>query len=169
MCSAHWVVSNYIPCGFYPETLKWHFPLCCANWKEEARVKQRVAYGFSSLIVALEICLSLRALELGKSGTAIIMDNRNAEDCYPLSCPTEYWFFQLGLWLWCYFTDKSKESEQRKIVLQGDQHGARLCCGLTLLYVGVWRHISLIQVKSKSSLLDAVLQGPLDCLVSYLH
>jgi len=85
VCSAHRVVSNYIPCGFYPETLKWHVPLCCANWTEEAQVKQRVAYGFSSLIVALEICVPLRALDLGNAWTAIIMDPRNGEDCYPLS------------------------------------------------------------------------------------
>jgi len=71
VCSEHRVVSNYIPCGFYPETLKWHVPLCCANWTEEAWVKQRVAYGFSSLIVALEICLPLRALEIGNAWTAI--------------------------------------------------------------------------------------------------
>jgi len=77
VCSAHRVVSNYIPCEFYPETLEWHVPLCCANWAEEARVKQRVAYGFSILIVALEIYLPLRALELGNAWIAIIMDTRN--------------------------------------------------------------------------------------------
>ena len=109
MCSAHWVVSKYIPCGFYSETLKWHFLLCCANWTEEAQVKQRVSYGFSSLIMALEICLSLRALELGKSWTAIILDNSNGEDCYPLFCRN--WFSTLQhdlstgsvimVWLYC--------------------------------------------------------------------
>ena len=75
---------------------KWHFPLCFANWTEEARVKQRVAYGFSSLLLALEIRLPLRALELGNAWTAIIMDTRNGEDCYPLS----------GQRLWCDFTVK---------------------------------------------------------------
>jgi len=102
--SAHWVVSNYIPYGFYPDTLKWHFPLCCANWTEEARIKQRVAYGFSSLLVVLEIYLSPRALELGKSWTANIMDTCNEEDCYPISCPTEYWFCNwsvIMVWLQC--------------------------------------------------------------------
>ena len=70
---------------------KWHFLLCFANWTEEARVKQRVEYGFSSLLLALEIYLPLRALELGNAGTAIDMDTRNTEDLYPLS----------GQRLWC--------------------------------------------------------------------
>jgi len=60
---------------------------------EEARVKQRVAYGFSSLLLALKICLLLlvRALELGNAWTEIIMDTRNGEDCYQSS----------GQRLWC--------------------------------------------------------------------
>ena len=49
---------------------------------------------------------------------------------------------------------------RRKIVLQRDLRGARLCCGLALLYVGIWRHTSLIQAKAKSSLL----RGPINCL-----
>jgi len=108
VCSAHRVVNNYIPCGFHPETLRWHFPLCCSDWTEEARVKQGVAYEFSSLLLALKICLSLKALELRKSWTAIIMDTHNGEDCSPLYCPTEYWVFnwvcdwgQFGVWLQC--------------------------------------------------------------------
>jgi len=32
---------------------------------------------------------------------------------------------------------------------QREQRSARLCCGLALLKVGVWRHISLIQVKAE--------------------
>ena len=66
--------------------------LCVAQiWTEEPWVKQRVTYSLTSLLLALKICLLLRALELGKSWTAIIIDTRNGEDCYPLSCPTEYW------------------------------------------------------------------------------
>lgn len=41
----------------------------------------------------IEICLSLRVLELGKSWIAIILDNRNGEDCYPLFCRN--WFSTL--------------------------------------------------------------------------
>jgi len=37
-----------------------------------------------------------------------------------------------------------------KIVLQRDLRGARVCCGLALPYVGVWRHTSLIQVKARA-------------------
>ena len=48
-------------------------------------------------------------------------------------------------------------------MLQGDLHSARLCCGLALLYVCVWRHISLIQVKAEHSALRAF-----DCFVSCL-
>ena len=111
VCSAHWIVSNHIPCWFNPDTLMWHllvitfhvdfilrhfsdtFLWVAQIWTEEARVLQRVAYGFSSLKMVFEICLSLRALEHGKSWTAIIMDTRNEEDSYPLSCLTEYWCF----------------------------------------------------------------------------
>jgi len=45
---------------------------------------------------------------------------------------------------------RSEDTERRKSVLQGDLRGARLCCGLALLYVGVWRHISLNQVKARA-------------------
>jgi len=48
-------------------------------------------------------------------------------------------------------------------VLQGDLRGARLCCGLALLYVCVWRHISLIQVKAEHTAPRAF-----DCFVSCL-
>ena len=100
---------------------KWHFPLCCAIWTEEARVKQRVAYGFSSLIVALEMCLPLRALELGNAWTAIIMDPRNGEDCYPLSDQR----------LWCDFTVKLLR--RLPVLWQGSCHGNRFK-GLTLKF-----------------------------------
>jgi len=49
-----------------------------------------VASGLFSLIMALKICLLLRVLELANAWTAIIIDNRNGEDCYLLSCPTKY-------------------------------------------------------------------------------
>jgi len=111
VCSAHRVVSNYIPFGFYPETLKWHVPSYCANWTEEARVKKRVANGFSSLLLALEICLPLRALELSSAWTAIIMDTRNGENCYPLS----------GQRLWCDFTVKLLR--RLPVFWQGNCHG----------------------------------------------
>jgi len=66
--------------------------LCVAQiWTEEPWIKERVTYRLTSFLLALEICLLLRALELGKSWTAIIIDNRNGEDCYPISCRTEYW------------------------------------------------------------------------------
>jgi len=55
-----------------------------------------VAYGFSSLLLALEIYLPVRALEIGNAWTAIIMDTRNGEYFYPLS----------GQRLWCDFTVK---------------------------------------------------------------
>ena len=87
------VVSNYFLCGFDPKTLKWHFSLCCTNWTQEDRAKQRVAFGSSNLIVASQMCLSLKALELGKAWTAIIMDTRNIEDSYPLSYPIKHWSF----------------------------------------------------------------------------
>jgi len=45
---------------------------------------------------------------------------------------------------------RTKETEPRKSVLQGDIRGARLCCGLVLLYVDVRRRISLIQVKDRA-------------------
>jgi len=48
-------------------------------------------------------------------------------------------------------------------VLQRDLHGARLCCGLALLYVCVWRHIILIQVKAEHTALS-----DFDCFVSCL-
>jgi len=48
-------------------------------------------------------------------------------------------------------------------VLQGDLRGARLCCGLALLYVCVWRPISLIQVKAEHTAPRAF-----DCFVSCL-
>jgi len=41
--------------------------------------------------------------------------------------------------------------------------GARLCCGLALLYVCVWRHISLIQVKAEHTAPRAF-----DCFVACL-
>jgi hypothetical protein len=34
-------------------------------------------------------------------------------------------------------TNKIKDPERRKVVLLRDLRGARLCCGLALLYVGV--------------------------------
>jgi len=41
---------------------------------------------------------------------------------------------------------KQDRKRSLKIVLR-DLRGARLCCRLALLYVGVWQHILLIQVK----------------------
>ena len=80
-----------------------------------------MAYGFSSLLLALEICLQLRALELGNAWTAIIMDTRNGEDCYPLS----------GQRLWCDFTVKLLR--RLPVLWQGNCHGNGFK-GLTLRF-----------------------------------
>jgi len=48
-------------------------------------------------------------------------------------------------------------------VLSGDLRGARLCCGLALPYVCVWRYISLIQVKAEHTA-----PRVFDCFVSCL-
>jgi len=107
--------------NFVLRHFEWNFPLCFANWTEEARVKQRVVYGFSGLLLALEICLLLRALEFGKAWTAIMMDTRNGEDRYPLS----------GQRLWCDFT--LKLLCRLPVLWQGSCHGNGFK-GLTLRF-----------------------------------
>ena len=54
-------------------------------------------------------------------------------------------------------------------MLQGDLRAARLCCGLALLYVCVWRHISLIQVKARAHCSEAHLIVSVPCLQSAVH
>ena len=44
---------------------------------------------------------------------------------------------RLEEWSKIYDCNKIKDPERRKVVLLRDLRGARLCCGLALLYVGV--------------------------------
>ena len=67
------------------------------------------------------MCLPLRALELGNAWTAIIMDTRNGQDCYPLS----------GQRLWCDFTVKLLR--RLPVLWQGNCHGNGFK-GLTLRF-----------------------------------
>jgi len=92
----------------------WSFGV--VNWIGRPLNEQPVAWSdswsqFSSLLLALKICLPLRALELGNAWTTIIMDTGNGEDCYPLS----------GQRLRCDFTVKLLR--RLPVLWQGNCHG----------------------------------------------
>jgi len=95
--------------------------LCVSQIERRRPESRKGLHGFSSLLLALEMCLPLRALELGNAWTAIDVDTRNGEDCYPLS----------GQRLWCDFFVKLLL--RLPVLWQRNCHGNRFK-GLTLRF-----------------------------------
>jgi len=108
VCSAHWVVNNYIPQGFHPEILKWHFPLCCANMNRGA-----LNQGKSDIQVD-KFLTSIGNMSFAKSiGTWQIMDCNHYRypqwrGLLPNILPNRILSFELGLWLGCDFNASEK-------------------------------------------------------------